>query len=172
MNSLLRIAFRNVWRNRRRSIITFSAVFLALGVMVGIRGFLNGMQETIRERKKAARRSPEEQRIEGEADVQAKIAEMADEDRALAARIHEIVTTTVPDLVPRTFYGMPAYAKDGKVVCFFQSKAKFKVRYSTLGFQHDARLDEGEIWPVAFAVTSLTPAGEKQIAELVKKAAG
>ena len=105
-------------------------------------------------------------------DLQAKIAEMPDEDRALAARIHEIVTTTVPDLVPRTFYGMPAYAKNGKVVCFFQAKAKFKVRYSTLGFQHDARLDEGEIWPVAFAVTSLTPAGEKQIAELVKKAAG
>ena len=101
------------------------------------------MQETIRERKKAAKRSPEEQRVEGEADVQAKIAEMPDEDRALAARIHEIVTTTVPDLVPRTFYGMPAYAKDGKVVCFFQAKAKFKVRYSTLGFQHDARLDEG-----------------------------
>ena len=113
------------------------------------------MKETIRERKKVAKRSPEEQRLEGEADVQAKIAEMPDEDRALAARIHEIVTATVPDLVPRTFYGMPAYAKDGKVVCFFQAKAKFKVRYSTLGFQHDARLDEGEIWPVAFAVTSL-----------------
>jgi uncharacterized protein YdhG (YjbR/CyaY superfamily) len=130
------------------------------------------MQDTIRERKKAAKRSPEEQRVEGEADVQARIAEMPDEDRALAARIHEIITTTVPSLVPRTFYGMPAYAKDGKVVCFFQAKAKFKVRYSTLGFQHDARLDDGEIWPVAFAVTSLTPAGEKQIAELVKKAAG
>jgi uncharacterized protein YdhG (YjbR/CyaY superfamily) len=130
------------------------------------------MQETIRERKKAAKRSPAEQRVEGEADVQAKIAEMPDEDRALAARIHEIVTTTAPDLVPRTFYGMPAYAKDGKVVCFFQAKTKFKVRYSTLGFQHDARLDDGAIWPVAFAVTSLNPAGEKQIAELVKKAAG
>ena len=130
------------------------------------------MRETIRERKKAAKRSPEEQRVEGEADVQAKIAEMPDEDRALAARIHEIITTTVPSLVPRTFYGMPAYAKDGKVVCFFQAKAKFKVRYSTLGFQHDARLDNGEIWPVAFAVASLTAAGEKQIAELVKKAAG
>ena len=129
------------------------------------------MQETVRERKKTAKRSPEEQRVEGEADVQAKIAEMAEDDRSIAARIHEIVLATAPDLVPRTFYGMPAYAKDGKVVCFFQSKSKFKVRYSTLGFQHDARLDEGAIWPVAFAVTSLTPAGEKQIAELVKKAA-
>ena len=129
------------------------------------------MQETIRERKKAAKRSPEEQRIEGEADVQAKIAEMPDEDRALAARIHEIVTTTVPDLVPRTFYGMPAYAREGKVICFFQAKSKFKVRYSTLGFQPDARLDEGEMWPVAYAVTSLTAAGEKRITELVRKAA-
>ena len=130
------------------------------------------MQETIRERKKAAKLSPEEQLAEGEADVQAKIAEMPDEDRALAARIHEIVTTTAPNLVPRTFYGMPAYARDGKVICFFQAKSKFKVRYSTLGLQHDARLDDGAIWPVAFAVTSLTPAGEKQLAELVKKAAG
>ena len=130
------------------------------------------MQETIRERKKAAKLSPAEARIQGDADVQAKIAEMAAADRAIAARIHEIVLATAPALVPRTFYGMPAYARDGKVVCFFQSKEKFKVRYSTLGFQPDARLDDGEIWPVAFAVTSLTPAGEKRIAELVKKAAG
>jgi uncharacterized protein YdhG (YjbR/CyaY superfamily) len=132
---------------------------------------LDAMQETIRERRKAAKLNPEEARIQGEADVQAKIAEMVEADRAIAARIHEIVLATAPALVPRMFYGMPAYAKDGKVVCFFQSKAKFKVRYSTLGFQPEARLDEGEIWPVAFAVTSLTPAGEKQIAELVEKAA-
>src|SRR6185295_14895040 len=130
------------------------------------------MQETIRERRKAARRSPEEQRAEGEADVQAKIAEMADDDRAIAARIHELVLAAAPGLVPRTFYGMPAYAKDGKVICFFQAKSKFKVRYSTLGFQPDARLDDEEMWPVAFAVTRLTPAGERRIAELVKKAAG
>ena len=130
------------------------------------------MQETIRERKKAAKLSPEEARAQGENDVQAKIAEMADDDRAIAARIHELVRATAPDLVPRTFYGMPAYAKDGKVICFFQAKSKFKVRYSTLGFQPDARLDEGELWPVAFAVTSLTAAGERRIAELVKKAAG
>jgi uncharacterized protein YdhG (YjbR/CyaY superfamily) len=97
---------------------------------------------------------------------------MSPQDRAIAKRVHELVKAAAPDLTPRTWYGMPAYAKDGKVVCFFQAKAKFKVRYSTLGFQHDARLDEGAIWPVAFAVTSLTPAGEEQIAELVKKAAG
>jgi uncharacterized protein YdhG (YjbR/CyaY superfamily) len=130
------------------------------------------MQETIRERKKAAKLSPAEARAAGEADVQAKIAEMTEDDRAIAARIHEIVLTTAPDLVPRTFYGMPAYARDGKVICFFQAKSKFKVRYSTLGFQPDARLDDGKIWPVAFALTSLTATGEKRIAELVKKAAG
>lgn len=129
------------------------------------------MQETIRERKKAAKRSPEEQRAEGEADVQAKIAEMAEDDQAIATRIHELVLAAAPVLVPRTFYGMPAYAKDGKVICFFQAKSKFKVRYSTLGFQPDARLDEGQMWPVAYALTSLTAAGEGRIAELVKKAA-
>ena len=129
------------------------------------------MQETIRERKKAAKLSPEEQAAAGEADVQAQIAEMPDEERAIAARIHELVRAAAPGLVPRTFYGMPAYARDGKVICFFQAKSKFKVRYSTLGFQHDARLDEGEMWPVAFAVTSLTAASERRISELVKKAA-
>ncbi|MFI5262016.1 MAG: iron chaperone [Candidatus Limnocylindrales bacterium] len=133
---------------------------------------LAAMQETIRERKKASKLSAEEARIQGEADVQAKIAEMAEDDRAIAARIHEIVLATAPELVPRTFYGMPAYARDGKVICFFQAKSKFKVRYSTLGFQPDARLDEGDLWPVAFAVNSLTPAGEKRIVGLVKKAAG
>jgi uncharacterized protein YdhG (YjbR/CyaY superfamily) len=130
------------------------------------------MQETIRERKKAAKLTPEEQRAEGAADVLAKIAEMAADDRAIAARIHEIVIATAPDLVPRTFYGMPAYARDGKVVCFFQAKSKFKVRYSTFGFQPDARLDDGEMWPVAFALTSLTASAERRIAELVRKAAG
>jgi uncharacterized protein YdhG (YjbR/CyaY superfamily) len=130
------------------------------------------MQETIRERKRSAKLSPEEARAAGEADVQARIAEMADDDRAMAARIHELVRATAPDLVPRTFYGMPAYAKDGKVICFFQAKSKFKVRYSTLGFQPDARLDDDEMWPVAFALKSLTPAGEQRIAELVRKAAG
>jgi uncharacterized protein YdhG (YjbR/CyaY superfamily) len=130
------------------------------------------MQETIRERRKAAKLSPEKARAAGEADVRAKIAEMAEDDRALAERIHEIVLATAPALVPRTFYGMPAYASDGKVICFFQAKSKFKVRYSTLGFQPDAHLDEEEMWPVAFAITSLTAATEKRIADLVRKAAG
>jgi uncharacterized protein YdhG (YjbR/CyaY superfamily) len=129
------------------------------------------MQETIKERKRAAKRSPEEERVEGEADVQAKIAEMPEDDRTIAARIHTLVMAAAPHLVPRTFYGMPAYAKDGKVVCFFQAKSKFKVRYSTLGFQPDARLDEDEMWPVAYAVTRLTAAGEKRITGLVRRAA-
>jgi uncharacterized protein YdhG (YjbR/CyaY superfamily) len=130
------------------------------------------MRETVRERKKAAKLSPEEARAQGEADVRARIAEMAEDDRAIAVRIHEIVLGTAPDLVPRTFYGMPAYAKDGRVICFFQAKSKFKVRYSTFGFQPDARLDDGEMWPVAFALKSLTAADEQRIAELVARAAG
>ena len=113
------------------------------------------MQATIRERKRAARLSPEEERAAGEADVQAAIAGMPDDDRAVAARIHQIVLATAPRLAPRTFYGMPAYAKDGKVLCFFQSKAKFKLRYSTFGFQPPASLDDGEMWPTSFAVIGL-----------------
>jgi uncharacterized protein YdhG (YjbR/CyaY superfamily) len=129
-------------------------------------------RETVRERKRQAKRSPAEERTEGEAEVKAKIAEMPAEDRTIATRIHEIVSTEAPAFVPRTFYGMPAYARDGKVVCFFQSKAKFKVRYSTFGFQPDARIDDGEMWPVAFAVTELNPRVEARITELVRKAAG
>ena len=129
-------------------------------------------RETVRERKRAAtRHSPEEERAGGVADIEAKIAEMAEADQAIARRIHQIVQEFGPDLMPRTFYGMPAYARDGKVVCFFQAKSKFKVRYSTFGFQPDARIDDGEMWPVAFAVTKLTPRAEARIAELVKKAA-
>jgi uncharacterized protein YdhG (YjbR/CyaY superfamily) len=130
------------------------------------------MQESARERKTASKRDPATERAEGEADVQAKITEMPPEERAMAERIHKIVASAAPSLVPRTYYGMPAYAKDGKVILFFQGKSKFKVRYSTLGFQPDARIDDGEMWPVAFAVTKLTPASEKRIAELVKKAIG
>ena len=129
------------------------------------------MQESARERKTASKRDPAAERAEGEADVQGKIAEMPPEERAMAERIHEIVASAAPSLVPRTYYGMPAYAKDGKVICFFQGKSKFKVRYSTLGFQPDARIDDGEMWPVAFAVTELTPSAEARITELVKKAA-
>jgi len=130
------------------------------------------MRESARERKTASRRSPEDERAEGERDVLAKIAEMQDPDRSMAERIHKLVSATAPALVPRTYYGMPAYAKDGKVICFFQAASKFKVRYATFGFQPDAMIDDGEIWPVAFAVSKLTPAGEAKIATLVKKAAG
>jgi uncharacterized protein YdhG (YjbR/CyaY superfamily) len=99
-----------------------------------------------------------------------RIAEMPAEDRAMATRIHEIVTTTAPSLEPRTWYGMPAYAKDGKVICFFQSAAKFKARYATFGFQPDANLDEGAMWPTSYALKELTTADEKKIGALVKKA--
>ncbi len=128
------------------------------------------MQEIARERKSRSRLSPEEEREAGEQEVQAKIAEMPEPDRAMAARIHALVTDSAPDFVPRTYYGMPAYAKDGKVICFFQPKSKFKVRYSTFGFQPDAKVDDGEMWPVAFAVTKVTAGVEARIAELVKKA--
>jgi uncharacterized protein YdhG (YjbR/CyaY superfamily) len=131
----------------------------------------DALLETAKERKRAPKAGSPEEREQGESDVQAKIAEMAPADRAMAARIHELVTANAPSFVPRTFYGMPAYSLDGKTICFFQSKAKFKVRYSTFGFQPDARIDDGQMWPVAFAVTELTPAVEKRIVELVKKAA-
>jgi uncharacterized protein YdhG (YjbR/CyaY superfamily) len=133
------------------------------------------MQESARERKRSSRRGPGDERAEGEADLKAKIAEMPADDRAMAERIHAIVTTTAPSLAPKTYYGMPAYAtegKDGKVICFFQPKSKFKVRYSTFGFQPEAPIDDGQMWPVAFAVTELTPGVERRIADLVKKAAG
>ncbi len=100
----------------------------------------------------------------------AQIAAMPEPDRALAERLHEIIKASAPSLSPKTWYGMPAYAKDGKVVCFFQSAAKFKTRYATFGFQHAANLDEGAMWPVAFALTKLTAAEEARIASLVKKA--
>jgi len=130
------------------------------------------MQDSARERKAAAHRSPDEERAAGEQEVRAKIAGMPEPDRAMAERIHALVTSSAPDFVPRTYYGMPAYARDGKVICFFKPASKFKVRYSTFEFQPDARVDDGEMWPVAFAVTKLTPGVEKRIIELVRKAAG
>jgi uncharacterized protein YdhG (YjbR/CyaY superfamily) len=108
---------------------------------------------------------------DGESEVLAKIAEMPESDRALAERFHAVVTASAPDLVPRTWYGMPAYAKDGKVLCFFQSAHKFKTRYATFGFSDKADLDDGAMWPTSFALTKLTAAEEKQIGRLVKKAA-
>lgn len=130
------------------------------------------MKESARERKSQARVSPEEERAAGEAEVRAKFAEMAPAERAIAEKIHKIVASTAPDLVPRTYYGMPAYAKAGKVICFFQPASKFKVRYNTFGFQPDAKLDDGDMWANAFAVTRLTPKVEARITELVKKAVG
>ena len=130
------------------------------------------MQESARERKSQAKRSPADERAAGEAEIQAKLAEMPDEDRAISARVHELITAAVPAYVPRTYYGMPAYALNGKVICFFQAKSKFKVRYYTFGFQPEARLDDGDIWPNAYAVTKLTPTVEARIVELAKKAAG
>jgi len=109
---------------------------------------------------------------DGERDVLAKIAELEEPDRALAERIHALVKAAAPNLTPKTWYGMPAYARDGKVVCFFQSARKFKARYATLGFNDAARLDEGSMWPTAFALKKLTKKDEATIRALVKKAAG
>ena len=124
------------------------------------------MRETLKERRRAL--SGE---ADGESDVLAKIAEMPEPDRSLAKRIHAVIKTSAPALSPKTWYGMPAYAKDGKVVCFFQSGQKFKSRYATLGFQDAANLDDGDIWPTSFALKKLTPAVEEKIGKLVKKAA-
>jgi uncharacterized protein YdhG (YjbR/CyaY superfamily) len=129
------------------------------------------VQATARERKSTAKPGSAEEREQGEADVRAKIADMPTVDRVMGERIHELVTKAAPSLAPKTYYGMPAYAKDGKVICFYKPASKFKVRYSTFEFQPDARLDDGEMWPVSFAVTELTPAVETRIAALVKKAA-
>jgi len=120
--------------------------------------------------KKAAKRRGAADKGDGEADVLAKIAAMADADRAIAERVHAIVKAAGPDLVPRTWYGMPAYAKDGKVVCFFQDAGKFKARYATLGFQDAANLDDGAMWATSFAVAEITPDAEAKITALVKKA--
>ena len=130
------------------------------------------VQATARERKSHGRLSPEEERKVGEQEVRDKIAEMPTPDREMGERIHALVTKTVPVLVPKTYYGMPAYAKDGKVICFFKPASKFKVRYASFEFQPDASLDDGEMWPVSFAVTKLTAGVEARIVELVKKAAG
>jgi len=129
------------------------------------------MQESARERKAASRRGPVDERAEGERDIREKIAQMPSPDREMAERIHDLVTASAPELTPRTYYGMPAYAKAGKTVCFFKPASKFKERYSTFGFEQAASIDDGEMWPVAFALTGLTPRAEARIAELVKRAA-
>ena len=128
------------------------------------------MKARVRELKAEARAN--RNKADGERDVLAAIAAMKGSDRSIAKRLHAIVTATAPDLWPKTWYGMPAYAKDGKVVCFFQAAAKFKTRYSTLGFSDEARLDDGKMWPTSWAITGLTTADEQQIAKLIKRAAG
>jgi uncharacterized protein YdhG (YjbR/CyaY superfamily) len=125
------------------------------------------MKERAQEVKKAARRGS---KADGERDVLDKIAEMSQPDRAMAERLHALIKDSAPALAPRTWYGMPAYAKDGKVVCFFQSAQKFKSRYATLGFSDEANLDDGAMWPTSFALKELTPAEEARIGELVRAA--
>jgi uncharacterized protein YdhG (YjbR/CyaY superfamily) len=125
---------------------------------------LAAMKETLRERKAEAAKA------DGESALLAKIAEMKGSDRSMAQRIHEIVKASAPDLRPKTWYGMPAYARDDKIVCFFQSAQKFNARYATLGFSDTANLDEGAMWPTSFALKELTPAEEARIGALVRKA--
>ena len=127
------------------------------------------MKERAKEEKAAARRGADE--AEGERDVLAKIAEMPKTDRVMAERLHAIITASAPDLSPKTWYGMPAYAnEDGKVVCYFTAASKFKSRYATFGFNDDANLDDGNMWPTSFALTKLTAADEARIGALVKQA--
>ena len=128
------------------------------------------MKERAQELKAAARRGSRAGKADGESAVLAKIAEMKGNDRAMAKRLHAIVRANAPELSPKTWYGMPAYARDGKVVCFFKSAEKFKSRYATLGFGEEANLDEGAMWPTDFALKKLTDAEEKKIVALVKKA--
>jgi len=126
------------------------------------------MKERAKEQKAAARRGKD--KADGESDVIAKIAEMRAPDRAMAERLHAVIKASAPDLSPRLWYGMPAYAKDGKVICFFQAAQKFKTRYATLGFSDDTNLDDGAMWPTSFALTKLTAADDARIGGLVKKA--
>jgi hypothetical protein len=128
------------------------------------------MKDHAQELKAAARRGRGATKADGESDLLAKIAEMTEPDRGMAERLHAIIMASAPDLSPKTWYGMPAYAKDGKIVCFFQPAQKFKARYATLGFNDPAHLDDGAMWPTAFALTELTAADEARIGALVKKA--
>jgi len=138
------------------------------------RGFTDderaAMKERAQELKTEARRGSRAAKADGEQDVLTKIAEMSEPDRAMAERLHAIVKASAPDLSPRTWYGMPAYARDGKVVCFFQSGQKFKTRYATLGFTDAANLDDGTMWATGFALEKLTAAEEKRIGALIEKA--
>lgn len=135
-------------------------------------GFSAEERAAMKERTKEVKAAKSGKKVDGTADVLEKIAAMADADRAVAERLHTVILKAAPELAPKTWYGMQAYAKDGKVVCFFQDAGKFKARYSTLGFQDAANLDEGNMWPTSFAIIKLTRAVEKEIAGLVKRAVG
>jgi uncharacterized protein YdhG (YjbR/CyaY superfamily) len=128
------------------------------------------MKDRAQELKAATRPGPRAAKSDGESDVLAKISEMPEPDRAIGERLHAVIKASAPALSPRLWYGMPAYAKDGKVVCFFQSAQKFNTRYATFGFNDEANLDEGAMWPTAFALTELTADDEARIGALVKKA--
>jgi len=134
-------------------------------------GFTDEEKTAMRERAREVR-AERGAKTDGEAAVLAKIAEMVEPDRTTAERIHAIVKEAAPELTPKTWYGMPAYARDGKVVCFFQDAAKFKARYATFGFSDQAKLDDGDLWPTAFALTMLTPETEARIADLIRRASG
>ena len=135
-------------------------------------GFTDEERAAMKERAKElkAEERANKNRAAGESDLLAKIAEMPEADRAMAARLHEIISASAPDLWPKTWYGMPAYARDGKIVCFFQAASKFNARYATLGFNDTANLDDGAMWPTSFALKELTAAEEARISALVKKA--
>ena len=135
-------------------------------------GFTAEERAAMKERAKelAAEERASKNRAAGESDLLAKIAEMPEPDRSMATRLHAIITASAPELWPKTWYGMPAYARDGKIVCFFQSAAKFGARYATFGFNDTAHLDEGNMWPTSFALQALTPADEARIVALVKRA--
>ena len=130
----------------------------------------SAMKERAKELKAPARRGSRGGKADGEGEALAKIAEMTEPDRGLAERLHAVIKASAPGISPTTWYGMPAYAKDGKVICFFQPAQKFKTRYATLGFSDKANLDEGAMWPVYYALTELTPADEERIGALVQKA--
>ena len=134
----------------------------------GNKGFTADERAAMKERARELK--AEAAKADGESDLLAKIGEMPKADRVMAERIHAIVGAIAPDLSPKTWYGMPAYARDGKIICFFKSADKFKSRYATFGFEETANLDDGAMWPTSYALTKLTPADEKKIAALVKKA--
>jgi uncharacterized protein YdhG (YjbR/CyaY superfamily) len=138
----------------------------------GSKRFTSEERAAMRERAKELRARSRGTPASGEEEVLAKLAQMPPADRELGRRIHAIVRATAPELVPRTWYGMPAYSKGGEVLCFFQNASKFKTRYATLGFSDEASLDDGHVWPVTYAVSELTAADEARIAALVKKALG